>query len=196
MNRQQAWQKIKKLCPNIEESDKLAWQLKQNKQWILSNHAVQKIAAYNEIFVTYGEPQEIMGNIYIKATAKNTKTGLQIESFGETSSKNTHNAYPIAMAEKRAFDRVVLKCVDIYSDFYSDIESEDFNNQPSKNYKQHSADNQYDGFMLEIQMIETQEDFDSKWEDLRNRIKESDIDKEQKKTLHETIIDKFTINNQ
>ena len=192
MNRQQAWQKIKKLCPNIEESDKLAWQLKQNKQWILSNHAVQKIAAYNEIFVTYGEPQEIMGNIYIKATAKNTKTGLQIESFGETSSKNTHNAYPIAMAEKRAHDRVVLKACELYGD----IESEDFNNQPSKNYKQHSADNQYDGFMLEIQMIETQEDFDSKWEDLRNRIKESDIDKEQKKTLHETIIDKFTINNQ
>tara|TARA_R100001086_G_scaffold61997_2_gene28752 strand:- start:358 stop:948 length:591 start_codon:yes stop_codon:yes gene_type:complete len=196
MNRQQAWQKIKKLCPTIEESDKLAWQLKQNKQWIISNHAVQKIAAYNNIFVTFSEPQEIMGNIYIKATAKNAKTGLQIESFGETSSKNTHNAYPIAMAEKRAHDRVVLKCVDVYSDFYSDVEAEEFNNQPSKNYKQHSADNQYDGFMLEIQMIETQEDFDSKWEDLRNRIKESEIDKEQKKTLHETIIDKFTINNQ
>ena len=81
MDKQEAWAKIKKLCPDIEPSDKLAWQLKQNKQWILSNQAVQRIAAYNNIIVTYGEPKEIMGNIYIKATAKNTLTGLQIESL-------------------------------------------------------------------------------------------------------------------
>ena len=126
MDKQEAWAKIKKLCPDIEPSDKLAWQLKQNKQWILSNQAVQRIAAYNNIIVTYGEPKEIMGNIYIKATAKNTITGLQIESFGESSSKNTHNAYPLAMAEKRAHDRVVLKCVDVYADFYSDVEADSF----------------------------------------------------------------------
>ena len=100
MDKQQAWQKIKSLCPDIEPNDKLAWQLKQNKQWILSNQACQRIAAYNKIIVTYSEPKEILGNIYLKATAKNTVTGLQIESFGETSSKNTHNAYPLAMAEK------------------------------------------------------------------------------------------------
>ena len=87
---------------------------------------MQRIAAHNNIIVTYGEPKEIMGNIYIKATAKNTVTGLQIESFGETSSKNTHNAYPLAMAEKRAHDRVVLKCVDVYADFYSDVEADSF----------------------------------------------------------------------
>ena len=67
MDREEAWDKIKKLCPDIEKSDKLAWQLKQNKQWILSNQAVQRIAAHNNIIVTYGEPKEIMGNIYIKA---------------------------------------------------------------------------------------------------------------------------------
>ena len=126
MDKKEAWAKIQKLCPDIEPNDKLAWQLKQNKQWILSNQAVQRIAAYNNIIITYGEPKEIMGNIYIKATAKNTVTGLQIESFGETSSKNTHNAYPLAMAEKRGHDRVVLKCVDVYSDFYSDVEADSF----------------------------------------------------------------------
>lgn len=128
MDKQQAWEKIKSLCPDIEPNDKLAWQLKQNKQWILSNQACQRIAAHNKIIVTYSEPKEILGNIYLKATAKNTVTGLQIESFGETSSKNTHNAYPLAMAEKRAHDRVVLKCVDVYSTFYSDVESDDFKN--------------------------------------------------------------------
>ncbi len=126
MDKQEAWAKIKKLCPDIEPSDKLAWKLKQNGLWILSNQAVQRIAAHNNIIVTFGEPKEIMGNIYIKATAKNTLTGLQIESFGESSSKNTHNVYPIAMAEKRGHDRVVLKCVDVYSDFYSDVEAEEF----------------------------------------------------------------------
>jgi len=126
MDREEAWDKIKKLCPDIEKSDKLAWKLKQNGLWILSNQAVQRIAAHNNIIVTFGEPKEIMGNIYIKATAKNTLTGLQIESFGESSSKNTHNAYPIAMAEKRAHDRVVLKCVDVYADFYSDVEADEF----------------------------------------------------------------------
>ena len=63
MDKQQAWEKIKSLCPDIEPNDKLAWQLKQNKQWILSNQACQRIAAYNKIIVTYSEPKEILGNI-------------------------------------------------------------------------------------------------------------------------------------
>ena len=33
MDKQEAWAKIQKLCPDIEPNDKLAWQLKQNKQW-------------------------------------------------------------------------------------------------------------------------------------------------------------------
>ena len=48
MDKAQAWAKIKSLCPDIEPSDKLAWQLKQNRQWILSNQAIQRIAAYNK----------------------------------------------------------------------------------------------------------------------------------------------------
>ena len=45
-------------------------------------------------------------------------------------------------------------------------------------------------------MMATQEDFDTKWKDLQNRLKNSDLDDGQKKKVHKTIIDKFTINNQ
>ena len=41
-------------------------------------------------------------------------TFLQIESFGECSPKNNRNPYPIAMAEKRALSRVVLKAAGMY----------------------------------------------------------------------------------
>jgi hypothetical protein len=62
----------------------------------------------------------------IKATAMvsyivpNEKTGKAervekfVESFGESSPKNCHNAYRVAMAEKRALSRVILKLADIY----------------------------------------------------------------------------------
>ena len=132
MDKQEAWDKIQRLCPGIEPSDKLAWQLSQNKQWILSNQAVQRIAAHHKIVVTYGEPKELMGNIYIKATAKNTVTGLEIETFGESNSKNTVAKYPIAIAEKRAHDRAVLKCVDVYAEFYSESEADDFKKPKTK----------------------------------------------------------------
>ena len=41
-------------------------------------------------------------------------TFIQIESFGECSPKNNRNPYPIAMAEKRALSRVVLKAAGMY----------------------------------------------------------------------------------
>jgi len=130
MDKQEAWDKIQKLCPGIEPSDDLAWKLRD--RWILSNKAVQRIAAHHKIVVTYGEPKELMGNIYIKAIAKNTLTGLEIETFGESNSKNTIAKYPIAIAEKRAHDRAVLKSTEVYVDFYSESESDDWKKPKTK----------------------------------------------------------------
>ena len=130
MNKQEAWEKIQKLCPGIEPSDDLAWKLRE--RWILSNKAVQRIAAHHKIVVTYGEPKELMGNIYIRATAKNHLTGLEIETFGESNSKNTIAKYPIAIAEKRAHDSAVLKSTEVYVDFYSESEADDFRKPKTK----------------------------------------------------------------
>jgi hypothetical protein len=47
-------------------------------------------------------------------------------SFGEASPKNNKNSYPIAMAEKRAKDRVILKLLAVHGDLYSEEEADDF----------------------------------------------------------------------
>ena len=202
-NKQEIKEKLKTLLgEDITEQtfNELTWELPQRKGLhIITNKGCQIIAAKQDLYVHYDLPIVIQDNIVIKAKVL-TKDGNLIESFGEANSKNCKNAYPISMAEKRGHDRVILKACDVYGDIYSEEENpEEFSRENSDNeqgYSQISKDNQYDGFLLEIQMIPTQEDFDTKWKDLQNRLKNSDLDDGQKKKVHKTIIDKFTINNQ
>jgi hypothetical protein len=49
-------------------------------------------------------------------------------SFGEVSPANNKNAYPYAMAEKRAKDRVALKLLGMSGLVYSEEEADDFRN--------------------------------------------------------------------
>jgi len=202
-NKQEITEKLKTLLGEDiteERFNELTWQLPQNKGLnIITNKGCQIIAAKQDLYVHYDLPIVIQDNIVIKAKVL-TKDGNLIESFGEANSKNCKNAYPISMAEKRGHDRVILKACDVYGDIYSEEENpEEFsreNSDDKQGYSQVSKDNQYDGFLLEIQMIPTQEDFDTKWKDLQNRLKNSDLDDSQKKEVHKTIIDNFTINNQ
>ena len=202
-NKQEITEKLKTLLGEDiteERFNELTWQLPQNKGLhIITNKGCQIIAARQDLYVHYDLPVVIQDNIVIKAKVL-TKDGNLIESFGEANSKNCKNAYPISMAEKRGHDRVILKACDVYGDIYSEEENpEEFsreNSDDKQGYSQVSKDNQYDGFLLEIKMILTQEDFDTKWKDLQNRLKNSDLDDSQKKEVHKTIIDKFTINNQ
>jgi|LauGreDrversion4_2_1035121.scaffolds.fasta_scaffold31831_4 hypothetical protein len=53
------------------------------------------------------------GHFCVKADVFGEK-GLVITTFGEASPKNNKNAYPVAMAEKRALSRAVLKVSDFY----------------------------------------------------------------------------------
>ena len=46
----------------------------------------------------------------------------QVISYGECSPKNNKNAYPYAMAEKRAVDRCVLKLANLHGFVYSETE--------------------------------------------------------------------------
>lgn len=56
-----------------------------------------------------------------------TLSGAQTEwSFGEAAPHNNKNAYPFAMAEKRAKDRVILKLVGLHGHVYSEEEADDF----------------------------------------------------------------------
>ena len=50
-----------------------------------------------------------------------------IETYGESTPKNTTNAYPIAMAEKRAMSRAVLKLTGFYAEgHFGEDEADDF----------------------------------------------------------------------
>jgi len=53
-------------------------------------------------------------------------------SYGECSPRNSKNAYPVAMAEKRAFDRCVLKLVGLHGHVYAISEMPDEENISKK----------------------------------------------------------------
>lgn len=56
-----------------------------------------------------------------------------IETFGECSPDNNSNSYPIAMAEKRAMSRTVLKLAGLYSeDVFGEDEADDFKKSKPK----------------------------------------------------------------
>ena len=48
--------------------------------------------------------------------------GCVYESFGEVSPLNNDFEYPVAVAEKRAVDRAILKALGIHGKYYSDVE--------------------------------------------------------------------------
>ena len=56
----------------------------------------------------------------VKATAR--YQGNKFTSLGEASPLNNEFPYPIAVAEKRAADRVILKALNIHGDLYSQSE--------------------------------------------------------------------------
>jgi hypothetical protein len=53
-------------------------------------------------------------------------------STGEASTYNNKNAYPFAMAEKRAKDRVGLKLLNAHGAIYSEDEADDFKQPPKR----------------------------------------------------------------
>ena len=81
---------------------------------IITRSGVDKIQTKNEIDITYDliYNSNDLKYIIIKATAK---MGDQvIETFGECSPQNNQNSYGVAIAEKRAMSRAVLKLAGFY----------------------------------------------------------------------------------
>lgn len=82
---------------------------------------IEKIQRHLKIAVHYEvvpEFSDVAAGMYvIKAVAgTETEEGILpiIESYGEASPKNCRVSYPVAMAEKRALSRVILKAADLY----------------------------------------------------------------------------------
>jgi hypothetical protein len=107
---------------------------------IIVRNGIDKIQAKANIKVTYepvltqfgsdgnGNPTYavIMKAIGRKYNEEGREIGY-IETFGECMPGNNKNEYPVAMAEKRAMSRAVLKLAGLYQEgFFSEDEAEDF----------------------------------------------------------------------
>ena len=81
---------------------------------IITRSGVDKIQAKNDIQITYNliYNSNDLKFIIIKATA--TMGDQLIETFGECSPQNNQNSYGVAIAEKRAMSRAVLKLAGFY----------------------------------------------------------------------------------
>ena len=86
---------------------------------VIKRNGIEKIQAHYNVSVTFDLHEDIVQNegrmmqfIRVKATGK--LGNRTIETYGEASSMNCVNKYPIATAEKRALSRAVLKLTGLY----------------------------------------------------------------------------------
>jgi hypothetical protein len=128
----------KKLDPRLleilkqygENAEEALWDC--HGTWVAYHKAIERIAA--KAGITFDMPQIIEADSAAKTVAiavRGKIDDLQRSewSFGEAAPSNNKNAYPYAMAEKRAKDRVVLKLVGLHGLVYSEEESDDFKPQ-------------------------------------------------------------------
>lgn len=95
--------------------------------WVVKHKALERVAA--EVGVVWDKPELKVCDMEkgFVSVLVGGKLGEHTEySFGEASPKNNKNSYPIAMAEKRAKDRVILKLLAAHGDLYSEEEADDF----------------------------------------------------------------------
>ena len=107
------------------DSDEI-WQV-HGTSWVVKHKALERVAAEQNI--SWDRPAIIEQNSAdgIVAICVFGKLGERSEwSIGEAAPKNNKNAYPYAMAEKRAKDRVILKLLNTHGTLYSEAEADEF----------------------------------------------------------------------
>ena len=93
------------------------WPVPGGKSYAVKHKALERIALEHKI--TFDQPQLKVcdlekGLVVVFVSGKMDEKSAF--SFGEASPKNNRNAYPVAMAEKRAVDRVILKLLSAHGD--------------------------------------------------------------------------------
>ena len=96
------------------------WQT--HNTYVMYHRYIEIAGAKNSISydLTEIETNSKDGIVCIKCIAK--RNGDTVITYGEASPKNTKNAYPYAMAEKRAVDRAILKLLGLHGFVYSEDE--------------------------------------------------------------------------
>ena len=125
---------MKKLPEKLEEVLKEVKLTVTSSTWdchgtpVVLHKACEKIAAHKGI--VFDEPKIIESSVkekYAVLLVTGHMKDASEWSIGEASPYNNKNAYPFAMAEKRAKDRVILKLVGLHGDVYSQDEADEFN---------------------------------------------------------------------
>ena len=90
--------------------------------WVMYHRYIEIAGAKNSVSYDLHEIETNSkdGIVCIKCVAK--RNGDTVITYGEASPKNTKNAYPYAMAEKRAVDRAILKLLGLHGFVYSEDE--------------------------------------------------------------------------
>lgn len=110
----------------LDKSD--FWELPQKKgTWIIKHAALEVVAAKAKIVFDMPVVLEAKSDEGTAAVCvRGEFDGRSVWSIGEASPKNCKNAYPWAICEKRAIDRVILKLIGIHGLVYSEDEADDF----------------------------------------------------------------------
>jgi hypothetical protein len=101
--------------------------------WVVKHKALERVAV--EVGIVWLRPEVVTCDLAnkIAVICAYGKIGEREEwSFGEASPANNKNSYPMAMAEKRARDRVILKLLVSHGALYSESEADEFT-QPRQN---------------------------------------------------------------
>jgi len=100
--------------------------------WVLLHRAVEMLGAAEgvstEIELVHLNMERKEAAVVCRARRENQV----FASFGEAAPANNKNAYPLAMAEKRAVDRATLKALALHGHIYSEIEADDFKRGASR----------------------------------------------------------------
>ena len=109
----------------VKEEDTYELSFGKRSVNIITRTGIEKIQYHNNITVTFDVESIGPEFVVVKATAK--KGDVSVESYGEASPQNTQQKYPVAMAEKRALSRVILKITGFYKyGVFGEDESDDF----------------------------------------------------------------------
>lgn len=109
--------------------------------WVVKHKALERVAA--EVGVIWEKPELKICDMekgFVSVLVGGKLADHTEYSFGEASPKNNKNSYPIAMAEKRAKDRVILKLLAAHGDLYSEEEADDFKQSRQNPHVTRAAD--------------------------------------------------------
>tara|TARA_R100001079_G_scaffold16833_1_gene8584 strand:+ start:13384 stop:13794 length:411 start_codon:yes stop_codon:yes gene_type:complete len=123
---------------NLNKDDIFTLTFGNAKKHIITRPGIEKIQAQLGIQVNFKieKISEDFKHVIILAHGVIMKTNNEgklvpdkmCQSFGEVSPRNSSNPYPVAMAEKRALGRVVIKLANLFG-IFSEDEAEEFKKQ-------------------------------------------------------------------